>query len=635
MPEIVRMRKVTALLFVWGILLAGPWENVFGQVATFSPQDPKIGEVVHVTYNPGAPKATILKPVTLTLQVLILPATGVTPVLLELPMEKTETSWKVDFNLDRSDARFLMYQFISGDLKDDNTEQGWSGLVLGADGKELEGARYWRGIVLGFGGYQGFRHRKDVAAAKEDVAKERRMYPDNYSAVNIAWYLDSNPAPTEASIARVKKEIDGVLARFRKNEDALPMILAWMDQTGLHVKADSLRTILISENPKGKVASVSRMKDISLEKDPLKRTNLLEEYVSEYPLKDEELLATQRQLLMGFVQTAQYEKGYTLLRSAPKLDASLYRSLTSVMIETGIKMDKAVSWLADGIEIIRKNDESSRPPYVTSADWKKGQANTLAGLLTIRGIGLSKLGRNPEAEPLLKEAYEMKNGEDLTINEALINAYVANGKFKEAEKLGLVCIRKAKSNLKIVEKFRTAYKSVHGSLDGYDKTVKAAKLEEETSLLKNGLNKPAPDFTLRDLNGATVKLSDLRGKVVVLDFWATWCAPCKASLPHLQKVFERYESYKTVAFIAMNTSERMAGPQREAAVKKFMADLKLTMPVVYDNGYTTAQQFGVQGIPTRYVIDKAGKIQFSDVGFREGDDMVNETITQIEVLLKH
>jgi hypothetical protein len=57
--------------------------------------------------------------------------------------------------------------------------------------------------------------------------------------------------------------------------------------------------------------------------------------------------------------------------------------------------------------------------------------------------------------------------------------------------------------------------------------------------------------------------------------------------------------------------------------------------VVYDNGYTTAQSFGVEGIPTRFVIDKQGKIQFSGVGFKDGDEMVNEMITQIEALLKH
>ena len=630
------MRKARLVLFAaaWS-LLACSFEQALGQVATFAPQDPKVGDVVTAVYNPVAQGATILKPSTLTLHALILPESGVTPVLMEIPMEQSGNVWKGNFTLDRKDARLLLYQFVSGDLKDDNAEQGWSGMVHGPDGKELEGTRYWRGIVLAFGGYQGFKHRKDVDAAKAEIAKERRTFPGNYSAVNIAWYLETNPTPTEAAIGRVKKELSGELEQFRNNEEALPMVLVWLEQTGQKAKADSLRAILISENPNGRVASVARMREISNEKDPLTKTNRLEQWLADYPLKGDELLANQRQLLMGFVQTAQYEKGYALLKSAPKLDPGLYRTLSSVMIETGVKMDQAVNWLAEGVEVVRKQDDNAKPPFITNAEWKKNQANTLAGLLTVRGIGLSKLGRNNEAEPVLTEAYGMKNGEDLIVNENLINVCVANAKFKEAEKLGLDCIRKAKSNVNIVEKFRVAYKTVHGSFDGYDKTVKAAKLEEEASLLKSGVNKPAPDFSLKDINGAPVRLNDLRGKVVVLDFWATWCAPCKASLPHLQKVYERYETYKNVAFIAMNTSERTTGPKREAAVKKFMSDLKLTLPVIYDNGFATAQKFGVEGIPTKFVIDRNGNIQFVSVGFNNGDEMVNELITQIEVLLKH
>ena len=636
LQEMVCMRKVDLVLIVAGwFLLVTSFEQAFGQVATFSPQDPKIGDVVTAVYNPIAQRATIHRPSTLTLQALFLPATGVTPVLVEIPMEKSGNVWKGNFTLDRKDARFVLYQFVSGDLKDDNVEQGWSGMVLGPDGKELEGTRYWRGIVLAFGGQQGFKHRKDIAAAKADMAKERRAFPDNYLAVNIAWYLETNPSPTDAAIARVKKELKVELERFRKNEEALPMILVWHEQTGLKSKADSLRTILIAENPKGKVAFATRTTETSREKDPLTKTKLLEQLLTDFPMKEEELLAFQRQLLMGFVQTAQYEKGYALLKSSPKIDPGMYRTLTSAMIESGVMVEKAVDWLVEGLEIVRKQDGNAKPPFITNAEWKKNHANTLAGLLLTRGIGLSKMARNNEAESVLTEACGIKNGEDLIVNENLINVYVANGKSIEAEKLGLACIRKAKSNLKIVEKLKVAFKNVHGSLSGYDKAVKDAKLEEEASVLESGINKPAPDFSLKAMNGATVKLKDLRGRVVVLDFWATWCIPCKASLSQLQKVYERYEAYKTVSIVTINTSEHALGSKREAAVKKFMADSKFTFQVVYDSISTTAQKFGIEGIPATIVIDKNGKIQFMSAGSKNGNEMVDELITQIEVLLKH
>jgi peroxiredoxin/tetratricopeptide (TPR) repeat protein len=556
-------------------------------------------------------------------------------VLVEIPMAKSGGVWRGTFILDQKEARFLLYQFVSGILKDDNIEQGWSGMVLGSDGKELEGARYWRGIVLAFGGHQGFKHRKDVAAAKADMAKERRTFPDNYFAVNIAWYLETNPIPTDAAIARIKKELRGELERYRKNEEALPMILVWLEQAGQKAKADSLRTILIAENPKGKVASAARAREISKEKDPLTKTNLVEKYLVDFPMKEDELLSNQRQLLTGYVQTGQYEKGYTLLKSSPKLDPALYRTLGSAMIEAGSNMDRAVDWLAEGVEIVRNQDDNAKASFITVAEWKKNHSNTLAGLLTTRGIGLSKLARNKEAEPVLAEAYVIKKGEDLVVNENLINVYVADGKFKEAEKLGLDCVGKGKSNLKIVEKFKVAYKNVHSSLSGYDKSVKDARSEEEISILKTGINKTAPDFSLKDTSGVSVRLSTLRSKVVVLSCWASWSVPCKTSLAQFQKVYERYEAYKTVAFVGMNTSEHTTGPKHEAAVKKFMADSKFTFPVVFDSLSTTAQKLGIEGIPTTIVIDKNGAIQFMNAGFKEGNEAVDDLITQIEVLLKH
>jgi peroxiredoxin len=393
--------------------------------------------------------------------------------------------------------------------------------------------------------------------------------------------------------------------------------------------------VFMSERPNGRVALATHSTAISKEKDPLTKTKLLEQLLAAFPMKEEDLLVYRRQLLMGFVQTKQYEKGYTLLKSSPKIDPALYRTLTSDMIETGVQVDKAVEWLADGVDIARKLQKDAKSPSLTNAEWKKNYTNALAGLLTMRGVGLVNLGRNIEAEPVLLEAHRMKNGEDLVANENLINAYATNGKFKEAEKLGLDCIRKSKSNLKIVEKLKIAYKNEHGSLGGYDKTVKDARSEEEMELLKSGINKPAPDFSLKDTSGTIVKLSDLRGRVVVLDFWTTWSVQCKVSLAQFQKVFERYESYKTVTLVSLNTSENITGPEREAAVKKFMAHSKLTFPVVYDNGLETARKFGIEGIPTTVVIDRNGNIQFVSSGSKDGNEVVNDLINQIEVLLKH
>ena len=153
--------------------------------------------------------------------------------------------------------------------------------------------------------------------------------------------------------------------------------------------------------------------------------------------------------------------------------------------------------------------------------------------------------------------------------------------------------------------------------------------------MKSGLDKAAPAFALKDLNGATVSSKDFRGKVFVLSFWATSSGQCKAALPQLQKVFEAYQYYKNVSFLAINTNERANGPSRETLVKKFMTDTKCTIPVAFDEGSSTSDKYEIEGIPITYVIDREGKIRFKTVGFSAGAEFVDDLTQQIAVLIKH
>jgi cytochrome c biogenesis protein CcmG, thiol:disulfide interchange protein DsbE len=118
----------------------------------------------------------------------------------------------------------------------------------------------------------------------------------------------------------------------------------------------------------------------------------------------------------------------------------------------------------------------------------------------------------------------------------------------------------------------------------------------------------APDFTLNDIDGDAVALSSLRGQPVVLNFWASWCPPCKAEMPALQAVSLAYEGQAVV--LAVNA----ANQDLSANALAFLSQNSLTFPVLFDRDGTAQRLYSVQSLPTTFFIDAVGKIRDLVVG---------------------
>lgn len=123
----------------------------------------------------------------------------------------------------------------------------------------------------------------------------------------------------------------------------------------------------------------------------------------------------------------------------------------------------------------------------------------------------------------------------------------------------------------------------------------------------------APAFTLRGEDGKTYRLADYRGKVVVLNFWATWCPPCRYEMPSMERAHKKVQN-EGIALLAINVGET------EDQIFEFTGRYPVTFPLLLDSDGAVIRRYAVVGLPTTFVIDPRGRVTHRAVGGREWDD---------------
>jgi len=142
---------------------------------------------------------------------------------------------------------------------------------------------------------------------------------------------------------------------------------------------------------------------------------------------------------------------------------------------------------------------------------------------------------------------------------------------------------------------------------------------KELDLIRPARERLADDFTLKTPAGATVKLSELRGKVVLVNFWATWCPPCKEEMPAMQRLHERYGKD---AFVLLAVSVD-ADPR---VVRPYIAEHRFTFPVGLDSKMEVANTYGVRALPASFIVDRDGMIAAMAIGPRPWDGAASQAL---------
>lgn len=124
----------------------------------------------------------------------------------------------------------------------------------------------------------------------------------------------------------------------------------------------------------------------------------------------------------------------------------------------------------------------------------------------------------------------------------------------------------------------------------------------------------APDFTLKNLEGTNLRLEEYRGQVVLINFWASWCGPCRQEMPLLERIHQRYQD-AGFAVLGVNVEGEAA------AARKITDKTKVTFPVLIDAGQKVSEEYNVEAMPSTVLVDRDGVVRYIHRGYKPGDEV--------------
>ncbi|MCZ4244540.1 TlpA family protein disulfide reductase [Pedobacter punctiformis] len=626
------MKSIKLLLTL--LIFAGVAKS---QGVKFSADKPAAGTKISFTYEPKGTSLENLADIKCTSYTFF---STTNPKAGKIDLVKEGSIYKGEFSTPDS-VTLVGLAFYVGDKKDE--APGGYILKFTKAGKIPAEALINEAFLYGLAGnyYLGLTIDAEAASA---LYKQAFTLRPALKQKNAYQYLSLEyKADKEKGTKNINENINSLSKIKDAKEDEMTLLLNLYNLLKQKPKADSVKTALLKKYPVGNYAYGQDINALYVEKDLAVKEQKANDLIAKFKFDtqkktDAARLSSVYSILANASSKEKNNDKFELYSS--KIDnklnrASLYNSFAWPAAEKNENIDAAAKFSKRSLDLLNeaKNDEvpafySSKDEYLKALDNSYGMyADTYALLLYRQGKFKEALAVQEKALP-----FYTKVSPDVATR--YVTYLIKDGQqekaFNEAEKI----IKNGEASDSLKTDFKNLYVSLkkEGTYDGYIANLEKIALEKDRAeWTKKMINTPAPAFSLVNLKGETVSLAGLKGKIVVLDYWATWCGPCVASFPGMQKAMAKYANNPNVAFVFVNTWQ--TEDNREKLVTDFIAEKKYDFNVLYDtknkqdpSKFDVVSAYKVDGIPTKFVIDGDGNIRFKAVGFSGSDDGVVKEI---------
>lgn len=633
--------KTLKLLFLL-VFAAGA---VNAQGVKFSADKPAAGSTVKFTYEPKGTNLENLADVKCTSYTFFSKSN---PKSTKIELTKDGAVYKGEISTPDS-VTIVGLAFSVGDQKDEAP----AGYVLEFTkaGKVPAEAYLNEAFLYGLAGnyYLGLTLDSEKAIS---LYKQAFALKPELKKKNLQQYLSAEYKANIGNGTKLINEHISALSKLKEpKEEDLGTALTLYSILKKKTQADSVKAIIIKKFPTGNYAWNNGVNSLYSTKDFAAQAQKAEEMIATFKLDQTKKVDIGRlnsiysMLANSAVKAKDLEKfqDYAKKVTDKMTRASLYNnSFAWPSAEKKENIELATQLSKQSLELIEESRKDEAPAYYNSKteylkylDGAYGMyADTYALLLYHKGDFKEALTMQEKAIPLYATVPPDVSSRYVTY---LIKDGQNDKAYNEAEKL----IKEGKGNDSLKNEFKMLYTTLkkEGTYETYIVNLEKAALEKEKAeWTKKMINIPAPAFSLTNLKGETVSLASLKGKIVILDYWATWCGPCVASFPGMQKALAKYSGNPNVVFLFVNTWQ--TEDNREKLVTDFITEKKYNFNVLYDtknakdpSKFDVVSAYKVDGIPTKFVIDGEGNIRFKAVGFSGSDDGVVKEIDSMIGLL--